>query len=60
VWNASASLNLASIRRLGLESHVSDVWLFVEMNNIADVAVRDALAFPQPGRHASAGLEVRW
>jgi outer membrane receptor protein involved in Fe transport len=60
VWNASASLNLASLPCLGLAPHLSALWLFFEMNNIGDIAVRDSLAFPQPGRHASAGFEVSW
>jgi outer membrane cobalamin receptor len=60
VWNASASLNLASIPWLGLKPRATDVWLFAEVNNIGDIAVRDALAFPQPGRNASAGFEVHW
>ncbi|HEY5657065.1 MAG TPA: TonB-dependent receptor, partial [Myxococcota bacterium] len=60
VWNASASLNLAAIPQLGLESHLAELWLFFEMNNVGDIAVRDTLAFPQPGRNASAGFEVRW
>jgi iron complex outermembrane receptor protein len=60
VWNASASLNLASIPGFGLGPHLSALWLFFEINNIGDVAVRDSLAFPQPGRHASAGFEVSW
>jgi hypothetical protein len=30
------------------------------MNNLSDVAVRDGLFAPQPGRNASAGLEVSW
>jgi len=60
VWNASASINLASIRALGLPDSLSRLWLFVAFDNIGDVAVRDSLAFPQPGRSASAGLEVAW
>jgi hypothetical protein len=39
---------------------VSELWLSARLDNIGDEAVRDAVAFPQPGRHASAGLEVRW
>jgi outer membrane cobalamin receptor len=60
IWSASASINLASIRALGLPSSLSRLWLFVTFDNIGDVAVRDSLAFPQPGRSASAGFEVAW
>lgn len=60
VWNASAALNLAEWPGFGLRRIVSELWLSARLNNIGDVAVRDALAFPQPGRHASAGIEVRW
>jgi vitamin B12 transporter len=60
VWNASAALNVAEWPGLGLHEIVSELWLSARLNNIGDVAVRDALAFPQPGRNASAGLEVRW
>jgi vitamin B12 transporter len=60
VWNASASIDLASIRALRLEGALSRLWLFVAFDNIGDAAVRDALAFPQPGRSASAGFEVVW
>jgi len=64
VWNASASLNLASTARLGLDawlgSFLDKAWLFVELDNIGDVPVRDAQFFPQPGRNAHAGIEVEW
>jgi len=60
VWNASAALNLVELRRLGLGGIASELWITARIDNIGDVAVRDAVAFPQPGRHASAGFEVRW
>jgi outer membrane cobalamin receptor len=60
VWNSSASIDLAQIRRLGLDRFTGEFWVFVEGNNLSDVAVRDVLSFPQPGRRFSAGLELRW
>ncbi len=60
VWNVSASLNLASLSSLGLDRWASEIWLFAELDNLSDEAVRDAISFPQPGRNASAGVEVIW
>jgi vitamin B12 transporter len=60
VWNASAALNLVAWPGLGLGRLASELWIYGRVDNIGDVAVRDSLAFPQPGRHASAGFEVRW
>jgi vitamin B12 transporter len=60
VWNASAAWNVAAWPDLGLHGIVSELWLSARVNNIDDVAVRDAVAFPQPGRNASGGIEVRW
>jgi hypothetical protein len=39
---------------------VDELWIFVAGNNLSDEAMRDFLGFPQPGRHFSSGLEVRW
>jgi vitamin B12 transporter len=60
VWNASASLNLAALPVLRVGRWSSALWLFVEGNNLSDEAVRDSLAFPQPGRSMSAGFEASW
>jgi outer membrane cobalamin receptor len=60
VWSASAALNVVEWPGFGLRRIVSELWLSARVNNIGDVAVRDAAAFPQPGRYASAGIEVRW
>jgi outer membrane cobalamin receptor len=60
VWNASAALNLASLRWLRLERLVPRLWVFFRVDNLSDEAVRDTLAFPQPGRAASAGFEASW
>jgi len=60
VWNVSASLNLASLSFLQLDRWASEIWLFAEIDNLSDEAVRDAISFPQPGRNASAGVEVIW
>jgi outer membrane receptor protein involved in Fe transport len=60
VWNASAAVDLAALPWIGLNRWVSELWVFAELNNISDEAVRDALSFPQPGRNGSAGVEVIW
>jgi outer membrane cobalamin receptor len=60
VWNASAALNLAALPGTGLGGLVTELWIHARIDNIDDTAVRDSLAFPQPGRNASAGIEVRW
>ncbi len=60
VWNAAVALNLVEWPGFGLRTVVSELWLSARLNNIGDEAVRDVTAFPQPGRHASAGVEVRW
>ena len=59
VWNANAALNLAEISTLGLDRWLDEFWIFVRADNLNDVAVRDVLSFPQPGRRLSAGFEVR-
>ncbi|HEX5067831.1 MAG TPA: TonB-dependent receptor [Myxococcota bacterium] len=60
VWNASLSLNLAGLRWLRLERWSNALWVYVEGNNLSDEAVRDTLAFPQPGRNLAAGFEAIW
>jgi outer membrane receptor protein involved in Fe transport len=60
VWNASAALNLAGLPRLALGRWVGELWIFVDANNLSDEAVRDTLAFPQPGRNLTAGVEAHW
>ena len=60
VWNASAAVNLAEMPWLPIQGVAADLWLFVEIENISDEAVRDVRSFPQPGRHLTSGLEVVW
>jgi len=60
VWNASVALNLAAIPGTFFHRELSRFWLSVDFQNLGDVAVRDALAFPQPGRSASVGFEAQW
>jgi len=60
VWNASLSLNLAALRWLRLERWSNALWFYVEGNNLSDEAVRDTLAFPQPGRNFAVGFEASW
>jgi outer membrane receptor protein involved in Fe transport len=60
VWNASASLNLSALPWLRLARWVPELWVFVDGDNLSDEAVRDTLAFAQPGRSVTGGLEGRW
>lgn len=60
IWNASAAVNLAEMPWLPFKGVPTDLWLFVEIDNITDKAVRDVRSFPQPGRHLTGGLEVVW
>jgi outer membrane receptor protein involved in Fe transport len=60
VWNASASVNLAGVDALGLHRWLGELWLYAALNNIGDVAVRDLLFFPQPGRNGHLGFQVQW
>lgn len=58
VWNLSASLDLARIDRLPFGRVAKELWLFARIDNLTDQAVRDSISFPQPGRNASAGVEL--
>jgi len=58
VWNASAALNLAVLPSVG--ATLASLWVYAALDNIADEAVRDSLAFPRPGRQGRAGFEVQW
>ena len=61
VWNASAALDLSQVGRwAGFDADLRKLWLNVALDNIADVAVRDSLSFPQPGRRVRIGLEALW
>ncbi|MEZ4278235.1 MAG: TonB-dependent receptor [Myxococcota bacterium] len=59
VANVSAALNL-SAQTLFPIARPRALWLFVDLDNLTDEAVRDALSFPQPGRNLTAGLDFRW
>ncbi|MCH2185773.1 TonB-dependent receptor, partial [Myxococcota bacterium] len=60
VWSASAALNCAEIFPVGWRPPVEALWLYATLNNISDVAVRDALFFPQPGRNGYLGAQITW
>lgn len=60
VWSASAALNFAEILPIGWRPPVEALWLYATLNNISDVAVRDALFFPQPGRNGYLGAQITW
>ncbi len=60
-WNASLALELVQLsRRLGTELSIRRLWLHAAVDNIGDIAIRDSLNFPQPGRNLRIGLEVQW
>jgi len=58
VWNLSASFDLARVAWLPIGRFAKELWIFAQMDNVTDQAVRDSISFPQPGRNASAGVEV--
>ncbi|MFO0689725.1 MAG: TonB-dependent receptor [Myxococcota bacterium] len=59
VTNLSASVNLARLRFRPF-ARPRAFWLFFDLNNVTDEAVRDTVSFPQPGRNATAGFDFRW
>lgn len=60
VWSGSAAVNLAAFSALRMPERLRELWLYATLTNIGDVAVRDALFFPQPGRSGFLGAEVEW
>lgn len=59
VANLSASINLANQRWIPM-TRPRELWVFFDLDNVSDEAVRDSISFPQPGRNATAGLDLRW
>ncbi len=57
IWDASAALDLASLRPLRIGTWFSRLWLTFKVSNIGDISVRDARFFPQPGRSLLFGVE---
>ncbi len=60
VWSLRAALDLYALPPLAGRAFGSSLWTFVAVDNVGDVAVRDALFFPQPGRSLQAGVEWTW
>lgn len=60
IWNLSASVDVAAIEALPFDGFADQLWFYARLDNLSDEAVRDSVSFPQPGRNASAGFEVRW
>lgn len=60
LWNARIAYDLASPSWLPVSRWFPELWVYVEGNNLSDEAVRDTLAFPQPGRNLAAGFEASW
>jgi len=58
VWDASAGLDLAKLPWLERFVPGSSLLLSVTGRNLADVSVRDAVSFPQPGR--SLAFRIEW
>lgn len=60
VGNVSASVDLVRVAPHALARYVGSLWTYVAVDNVGDVAVRDALFAPQPGRTLSIGMEASW
>ena len=60
VWNVGLAVNLSGIPGNFFAQRLQGFWLSLDFQNVGDVAVRDTLAFPQPGRNASLGFEAQW
>lgn len=60
VYSGSVGINLARIGPLAGYDRLRALWIYATLNNISDVAVRDALFFPQPGRSGYIGTEIEW
>lgn len=60
VWSASAAINLAGFDALHMPGRLREFWIYLTLSNISDVAVRDGLFFPQPGRSGFIGTEIEW
>lgn len=60
-WNASLAFELSHLsRKLGLELGLRRLWIHAAVENIGDIAIRDSLTFPQPGRSLRMGMEAQW
>jgi len=60
LWSATAGIDLAGFEGLPLPAGLGRLWLYATLRNIGDVAVRDGLFFPQPGRSGFLGTEIEW
>lgn len=60
LWSTSAAVNLAGFEVFRLPASLRELWLYATLTNLSDVAVRDALFFPQPGRSGFLGAEIEW
>ncbi len=61
VWNASCAFDLAiAMRHFDVDPGLQHIWFGAAVDNIGDVAVRDSLGFPQPGRTLRVGVEGSW
>lgn len=59
--NASWSLELGKLAEsLGYDFKLRRLWVHFAIDNIQDIAVRDSLSFPQPGRSLRLGVEAQW
>jgi len=59
VYDASLSVDLTRLPRLGEHIPLAMLMLSVSGTNLGDVSVRDAQSFPQPGRVLTFRLELR-
>lgn len=57
LFDASARIDLAQIDALPLPERLRSLWLIVRGRNLGNVATRDALFYPRPGRNVTISME---
>ena len=60
IFDASASIDLAKVDRIGLDAPVRSLWLSLRGRNLGNIAVRDVSARPRPGRNFTLAVEGRF
>ena len=60
-WNASLAFELSRLgKRHGTDPELRRLWVHLAIDNISNIAIRDSLSFPQPGRSLRLGVSAQW